>query len=209
MDSESDGGLPGHVSDWLIYFDKYITHHIATSQQKLASGQQQRKLDTDDDSDEDNESGGDDEERNSGDSSHRAEQEAMSLEIDNQSSGIQDNKTYYKPSVGARDLLGPLLRKYWAREVVKIYSPRRDCDCLNITYDEDRGRETLFSPLEQFITLSTDPKSVFERLKQTDDPPKLCGRVFKSGEPTYSCRDCGLDPTCVLCVDCFKNRYVA
>ena len=25
------------------------------------------------------------------------------------------------------------------------------------------------------------------------------------GEPTYSCRDCGLDPTCVLCVDCFKN----
>ena len=24
------------------------------------------------------------------------------------------------------------------------------------------------------------------------------------GEPTYSCRDCGLDPTCVLCVDCVK-----
>ena len=30
-------------------------------------------------------------------------------------------------------------------------------------------------------------------------------QVFKMGEPTYSCRDCGLDPTCVLCVDCFKN----
>ena len=29
-------------------------------------------------------------------------------------------------------------------------------------------------------------------------------QVFKMGEPTYSCRDCGLDPTCVLCVDCFK-----
>lgn len=35
--------------------------------------------------------------------------------------------------------------------------------------------------------------------------PSLCGRVFKVGEPTYSCRDCGMDPTCVLCSNCFKN----
>ncbi|KAF5287904.1 hypothetical protein FQA39_LY04078 [Lamprigera yunnana] len=25
------------------------------------------------------------------------------------------------------------------------------------------------------------------------------------GEPTYSCRECGMDNTCVLCVDCFKK----
>lgn len=35
--------------------------------------------------------------------------------------------------------------------------------------------------------------------------PSLCGRVFKVGEPTYSCRDCGMDPTCVLCSQCFKK----
>ena len=32
-----------------------------------------------------------------------------------------------------------------------------------------------------------------------------CGKLFKSGEPTYSCKDCGVDLTCVLCVECFKN----
>jgi hypothetical protein len=32
-----------------------------------------------------------------------------------------------------------------------------------------------------------------------------CGKLFKMGEPTYSCKDCGVDLTCVLCVECFKN----
>ena len=32
-----------------------------------------------------------------------------------------------------------------------------------------------------------------------------CGKLFKHGEPTYSCKDCGVDLTCVLCVECFKN----
>lgn len=31
------------------------------------------------------------------------------------------------------------------------------------------------------------------------------GKLFKLGEPTYSCRECGMDNTCVLCVSCFKN----
>ncbi|XP_077493255.1 E3 ubiquitin-protein ligase UBR2-like isoform X3 [Amblyomma americanum] len=38
-----------------------------------------------------------------------------------------------------------------------------------------------------------------------ESPMTLCGRVLKSGEPTYLCRDCNLDPTCILCVDCFKS----
>ncbi|KAL2098618.1 hypothetical protein ACEWY4_005098 [Coilia grayii] len=32
-----------------------------------------------------------------------------------------------------------------------------------------------------------------------------CGRVSKEGHTIYSCRDCVLDPTCVLCQDCFQN----
>lgn len=42
-------------------------------------------------------------------------------------------------------------------------------------------------------------------MKETCSPASVCGKVFKPGEPTYGCRDCGLDPTCVLCVECFKN----
>ena len=51
-----------------------------------------------------------------------------------------------------------------------------------------------------------DPKEVLKQLSSLNDPPANCGKVFKIGEPTYSCRDCGLDPTCVLCVECFKVR---
>lgn len=46
---------------------------------------------------------------------------------------------------------------------------------------------------------------MLEKLKTEDNIPSVCGRVFKMGEPTYSCRECGMDPTCVLCVNCFKQ----
>lgn len=95
------------------------------------------------------------------------------------------------------------LHSYWRVMVPKLYSPPLECDCLNIVYDEDRARKYLFAPMETLIC-SGDPPTVFQELKALDNPPTLCGKVFKNGEPTYSCRDCGMDPTCVLCVDCFK-----
>ncbi len=52
---------------------------------------------------------------------------------------------------------------------------------------------------------SGDPAEEMEKLSKLEDPPAQCCKLFKMGEPTYSCRDCGHDPTCVLCVDCFKN----
>lgn len=97
------------------------------------------------------------------------------------------------------------IRSYWARTVPKIYSPSRDCNCLNIQFDEEKAKSTLLLPLEQFLTLSDNPKEVCENLKKTDADPMLCGKMFKNGEPVYSCRDCGLDASCVLCVDCFKR----
>ncbi|KAL8185338.1 UNVERIFIED_CONTAM: E3 ubiquitin-protein ligase ubr2, partial [Gekko kuhli] len=58
-----------------------------------------------------------------------------------------------------------------------------------------------------------DPTFGFQKLEQSNKPSHLCGRVFKVGEPTYSCRDCAVDPTCVLCMECFlgsihrEHRY--
>lgn len=34
---------------------------------------------------------------------------------------------------------------------------------------------------------------------------KVCGHVFQPGESVYRCRDCSLDPTCVLCSHCYKG----
>ncbi|KAI0239315.1 E3 ubiquitin-protein ligase UBR2 [Lamellibrachia satsuma] len=82
---------------------------------------------------------------------------------------------------------------------------RIDGDAKNI-YGGEKGKAqgVLFKPLEVFIC-GGDPTVVFQQLKNLDSPPQLCGKVFKNGEPTYACRDCGMDPTCVLCIECFQN----
>lgn len=61
--------------------------------------------------------------------------------------------------------------------------------------------------------LGEDIEESLLELEKLNDPPRVCGRVFKPGEPTYSCRDCAMDPTCVLCHKCFwhsehaKHKY--
>lgn len=97
------------------------------------------------------------------------------------------------------------LRLFWATHVPPLLSPPANCRPLALAYDEAALKRTLLDSLERFVCGTSDPRDYFEELRRMESPPTLCGRVFKSGEPTYSCRDCGLDPTCVLCVDCFKS----
>ncbi|XP_037135452.1 E3 ubiquitin-protein ligase UBR2 isoform X1 [Syngnathus acus] len=60
----------------------------------------------------------------------------------------------------------------------------------------------LLAPLE-WLLLGEDPAVGLPQLQENNQPSPLCGHVFKVGEPTYSCRDCAADPTCVLCMQCF------
>nr|XP_020501764.1 E3 ubiquitin-protein ligase UBR2 isoform X1 [Labrus bergylta] len=70
----------------------------------------------------------------------------------------------------------------------------------------------LLAPLE-WLLLGEDPASGLALLQEKNLPSPLCGHVFKVGEPTYSCRECAADPTCVLCMQCFlgsvhkEHRY--
>ncbi|XP_015925189.1 E3 ubiquitin-protein ligase UBR2 [Parasteatoda tepidariorum] len=99
-------------------------------------------------------------------------------------------------------------KQHWAKKVPIIYSHSPDeeiVDSQEVLRKSALEEEELFGPLEQFICGDENVSSVFEQLKLLNDTPSLCGKVFKSGEPTYSCRECGLDPTCVLCIVCFKN----
>ncbi|GLH05833.1 E3 ubiquitin-protein ligase UBR1 [Gryllus bimaculatus] len=95
-------------------------------------------------------------------------------------------------------------KEHWRIWVPKIYSPEPKVNCLEWTFDEEQAKQVLFDPLERFIC-DGDPAEVLQRLSQMENPPSVCRRVFKMGEPTYSCRECGMDSTCVLCVDCFKQ----
>ncbi|XP_066525852.1 E3 ubiquitin-protein ligase UBR1 isoform X2 [Hoplias malabaricus] len=66
--------------------------------------------------------------------------------------------------------------------------------------------ERILQPLEFFL-FGEDPNIGLQKLQQRNcgTSSQLCGRVFKEGETVYSCRDCAIDPTCVLCMDCFQN----
>ncbi|XP_022906723.2 E3 ubiquitin-protein ligase UBR2 [Onthophagus taurus] len=95
-------------------------------------------------------------------------------------------------------------KEYWRTWVPRLYSPGMNDNCLHFNFNEDEASRKLFQPLEEFIC-NGDPVAVWQQLTEKDKKPSVCGRVFKHGEPTYSCRECGMDNTCVLCVNCFKK----
>ncbi|KYO28439.1 hypothetical protein Y1Q_0016017 [Alligator mississippiensis] len=87
-----------------------------------------------------------------------------------------------------------------AKHVPNIYSSEMD---PLLEKQEELVQVTIFYPLERCL-FGEDPDICLEKLRQSGSS-QLCGKVFKSGETTYSCRDCAIDPTCVLCIDCFQN----
>ncbi|KAG8443710.1 hypothetical protein GDO86_009037 [Hymenochirus boettgeri] len=94
------------------------------------------------------------------------------------------------------------------------YVPKIYCQGSNpAPPNEDMlAQHVLLGPMEWYLC-GEDPAVGFPKLEQANKPSQLCGRVFKVGEPTYSCRDCAVDPTCVLCMECFlgsvhrEHRY--
>ncbi|KAI3367729.1 hypothetical protein L3Q82_026576 [Scortum barcoo] len=70
--------------------------------------------------------------------------------------------------------------------------------------EDELMQSRLLHPLECFL-FGEDPQEGLEKLKHGSASSQLCGRVFKEGETVYSCRDCAIDPTCVLCMDCFQE----
>ncbi|XP_032523092.1 E3 ubiquitin-protein ligase UBR1 isoform X1 [Danaus plexippus] len=100
----------------------------------------------------------------------------------------------------AEGVLSPAhFQDHWRVTVPRIYSPQPNRTCLDWSFDEEMASKLLIQPLEQFVWGSAESSE--------PPPPRrstLCGRVFKQGEPAYSCRECGMDNTCVLCVECFK-----
>uniref|UniRef100_A0A8B9FJ00 E3 ubiquitin-protein ligase n=1 Tax=Amazona collaria TaxID=241587 RepID=A0A8B9FJ00_9PSIT len=87
-----------------------------------------------------------------------------------------------------------------AKHVPNIYSAEMD---PLLEKQEEMVQAAILYPLECYL-FGEDPGIFLEKLQQSGTS-QLCGKVFKGGEATYSCRDCAVDPTCVLCMDCFQN----
>lgn len=58
---------------------------------------------------------------------------------------------------------------------------------LKAFINEEKCQRMIFTPLEYFIC-GEDPTIGFQKLQSANSPSQLCGKVFKVGEPTYSCR---------------------
>ncbi|XP_023182974.1 E3 ubiquitin-protein ligase UBR2 isoform X2 [Xiphophorus maculatus] len=88
------------------------------------------------------------------------------------------------------------------------YVPRVLCQGGGVAEQREEQREELalqlllLAPLE-WLLLGGEPAAGLALLQQGGGAAALCGHVFKVGEPTYSCRECAADPTCVLCMQCF------
>ncbi|XP_043259405.1 E3 ubiquitin-protein ligase UBR2 [Colletes gigas] len=93
-------------------------------------------------------------------------------------------------------------REHWRIWVPDLYSPDLFGNCLDWNFEEEKAQKILYNTLEEFIC-NGDPQVVLKQLSQMDNT--VCSKVFKMGDPTYSCRECSADLTCVLCVDCFKQ----
>jgi len=122
-------------------------------------------------------------------------------------------------------ITGHHFREWWRQVVPKLLSPVPTMDYLNPTahLDEDQIKKELIDPLEMFLCGIKGPKAtaaavkgqsefkqktpeeILESISALNDPPSQCGKRFRPGEPTYSCRDCERDVTCVLCIECFKS----
>ncbi|XP_054652195.1 E3 ubiquitin-protein ligase UBR1 isoform X2 [Dunckerocampus dactyliophorus] len=93
------------------------------------------------------------------------------------------------------------LYSYLRKQVPQIFCHKEE---PSPQQEEEHTQRLLLHPLEYFL-FGEDPDEGVEKLKQGSTSSQLCGRVFKEGETVYSCRDCAIDPTCVLCMDCFQE----
>ncbi|XP_072221538.1 E3 ubiquitin-protein ligase UBR1 [Leuresthes tenuis] len=100
----------------------------------------------------------------------------------------------------ASDTRAELLR-YLKEQVPQIFCLKKETSPQE---EEELMQARLLYPLECFL-FGEDPQEGLAKLKQGSTSSQLCGRVFKEGETVYSCRDCAIDPTCVLCMDCFQD----
>ncbi|XP_041827854.1 E3 ubiquitin-protein ligase UBR1 isoform X2 [Melanotaenia boesemani] len=93
------------------------------------------------------------------------------------------------------------LLRYLKEQVPQIFCLKKEPSPQE---EEELMQNRLLHPLECFL-FGEDPQEGLEKLKHGSTSSQFCGRVFKEGETVYSCRDCAIDPTCVLCMDCFQD----
>uniref|UniRef100_A0A915CE69 E3 ubiquitin-protein ligase n=1 Tax=Parascaris univalens TaxID=6257 RepID=A0A915CE69_PARUN len=104
-----------------------------------------------------------------------------------------------------------LLYEHWSQQCPLIFAPNAIAP-WDVKVDEAKINDVLLHPvataycLDESAGADLKPLVVSCGLKEDGSRAgNICGRVFKCGEATYSCKECASDPTCVLCYQCFQR----
>jgi E3 ubiquitin-protein ligase UBR2 len=67
--------------------------------------------------------------------------------------------------------------------------------------------ETALTPdsLHTRLNSALGAPQVIDLAASHSQPSLLCAKLFRKSEPAYCCYTCGVDPTCIQCMDCFKD----
>ncbi|XP_065332049.1 E3 ubiquitin-protein ligase UBR2 [Cloeon dipterum] len=99
------------------------------------------------------------------------------------------------------------LRAYWHEHVPKMFKVVSQATTMVPKIESQPNyKDVLIRPVEEFIFNSLGGKEyALKELSKVESSVTTCGHVFRNGESTYTCRDCAMDSTCVLCVSCFQK----
>ncbi|XP_065059520.1 E3 ubiquitin-protein ligase UBR2-like [Rhopilema esculentum] len=101
-----------------------------------------------------------------------------------------------------------ILHRYIANIIPCILKTEKVNGVYKVLMDDSGWQKLVEWPLGFYIC-GENPDFGWEKIKAMNSPPQFCGKVFDIGDPTYSCKDCAADPTCVFCHDCFnKSSHV-
>lgn len=108
------------------------------------------------------------------------------LEFSAHTLGLEWVKLVEADKPNANERLHSLLMKHFGKHILPCFEIR-ETPTLKGFVNEEKFRTEILEPIEYFVC-GEDPSKGFERMKNLNSPPQLCGKHFKVGEPTYSCR---------------------
>ena len=77
-------------------------------------------------------------------------------------------------------------------------------DALKHTKDKKELSKTVVGTFSRLLCLGKDPETELPNLQKSLGVGGPCGKILQYGEPTFSCLECALDRTCVMCMDCYN-----
>uniref|UniRef100_A0A7E4W1J9 E3 ubiquitin-protein ligase n=1 Tax=Panagrellus redivivus TaxID=6233 RepID=A0A7E4W1J9_PANRE len=105
---------------------------------------------------------------------------------------------------------------HWSEKVPELYGAI-EVEPWDLKFDEDKINRELLAPVAAMYILEEPVVTTGEVVslkgltskigisETSRRPGQLCGKLFKNGDPTYTCKECAADDTCVLCHECFKQ----